>query len=56
MNRQVHKTSPPSPPLADDNRSAENDRSAVNDRYSDDLEAEFDNIDDENTVVMEMKI
>lgn len=61
MNRQMTQpASPPPLPVADDDSSSLNDRSAVNDRYTDDLEAEFDDIiddeHDENTVVMEMKI
>lgn len=57
ISRQNSKTSAPSsPPVQDNDRFAANDRSAVNDKYIDDLEAEFDDIDDENTVVMEMKI
>jgi hypothetical protein len=51
ISRQNSKTSAPSSPPVQDN-----DRSAVNDKYIDDLEAEFDGFDDENTVVMEMKI
>lgn len=56
--RQIQNpSSPPPPPVADDSSSALDNSTAVNDRYNDDLEGDFDDLDDdENTVTMEMKI